>query len=674
MDYNKIITENINFELKNEDLCQLVIDKSFQNTERPIGVYSEVQSGKTSAIVSMAAKGLSLESVNTIVVVSMNLKASHSGNKESFDEAFNRKAPNLTVLDEKDLKRDLSIETLQNDKVIMVKKHISNLEKLKEFLMKYQHYFGERIIIFEDESDFQSVSYKTKKLQRIGNELLNIRRIFSECQYIQVTATPYSNLMQYTREFSPWLTIGLEKSELHKGLEEFFVEPNETMKAIRESRICKGEYLRWKGNPTINLLEEFPTFSEAIVSFAMASMILKKEKNSKYCMIINIHKDTAEHTKQKFITMQIIESIIRDYWSVEIQNIISLCYESFQKSSANTVMLSKENIVNDLREFIKNSLQVECLNVKNKGLIGEKDRLKFLSSATIIIGSNMLNRSIVFPNLLGFYYAKTVKTFVMDNHQQEFRFFGYREERQLQFMRIYATDYINQGWTNLAKKALEFKEDFYNKVYSDDEIGLPNRPRMEGRNLIPTSSTKINNPIVKTTEYRDVNPKNITVSRPTLAGSKKQLKGFLSEYSVKKILFNNLEREYYEIPLLEMKSYINKILLEMEFDNKYDSTRKILEIFDKARIAGTDSIKVIAKFDRDKSKYRGNGVTVNDSFNKAGTISSDEKFARFLSDGEEVVVSLIHQRGRVEKKWDGNEFIWPNLTVPSKVSSMTLIK
>ncbi len=453
---SKEYTNNIYANIKN-------IKKTLINNKN-ILCWGDVQSGKTDNIIANALSFLD-EDFSIVIIVGGHTSSLYEQTNQRIQEInLNQKLNNFYYLNKNSFNLDIDLKEELNKHKLLI--NIPKLEKdLKKLLnlINASNLADIKIAIFDDESDYGSINIGDPS--SIYEKLISILNRKDNSKFIQITATPYANLMSSKSiGLFPSAIVKFKSSKNYTG-NHFFNIPKNNIYDL-DKNIDKTE--------NINKLIEETLY---IYFFSAALFELQNQTNDKYEFLVNVHKEIKKHKDTKKIIEKTINNKIKNTIS-HIKNTESL-KECFKKEIS---FFEKRNI--DLNEYINEEFLSTIKNIINNNQVvlfnsdtnnNESKTYKSGSyKSTIVVGGALLSRGITFQYLLVNLMINVPKKTKIsaDTLLQRARWFGYRKTELNRYK--YMTVIVNENTRktlfeirNIDKKLVSF---FTNNILEEENF------------------------------------------------------------------------------------------------------------------------------------------------------------------------------------------------------------
>lgn len=473
--YNNLINKRKDTEeLKNcmEETVFKLLDSN-TSPKHPGILLGKIQSGKTRAFIGVIA--LAFDNgydISIILTKGTKALAKQTGLRLSNDYKEFIEDDKLKVFDILNLPNNLAKWELNQKLVIVVKKEINNMKKIINNLVNiYPNLSQKKILIVDDEADFASVSFRkideAIEVGKISSQIDELRRLTSDTDYLQVTATPYSLYLQPDNEEikdseffpkRPSFTVLVPIHSSYIGGDFYFFENEEISKYIYEEvPLNERDALKKMDGRKFKIDEVLDTnhiekLRKALMNFIVGANIRREqqlkdgEKQQKYAFVAHSEISKDSHNWQKNVVEKLVDEfckIANDNKS-KLDNIILDSYNDISRSA----LLIDSNIPSF--DFIKNKvyesliggeIMITVVNSEKEveELLDENGQLKLRTPMNIFIGGQILDRGITIQNLIGFYYGRNPKKFQQDTVLQHSRMYGARSFKDLSVTRFYTT-------------------------------------------------------------------------------------------------------------------------------------------------------------------------------------------------------------------------------------------
>ncbi len=621
----------------------------------------------------------------------------------------------------------LNQATVDNSKtVIICKKQKNNLNELihlftnKNKFLKYK-----KVLIVDDEADFASRNYK--KTGRGGNANLealrtteqidDFRCILDDCRYLQVTATPYSLLLQPEGQlnltngtlepFKPRFISVVPTHDKYIGAKQYF-EDSKNPDSMYSYLFCgvnpKGmqvlyksnrHYLSEKGHESPNLFG----LECAICNYLMSTAVRRiqervKDARADYhtSALFHIEISKDKHDWQCELISSIVEDMKSQFKKKNFSTWLTSCMavaDKYLKESINAG--KKEGLINveypatdtiykEIDEmFEKDNINITKVNSDNViiHLLDQKTgELRLDAAANIFVGGNVLDRGITIQHMLCFFYGRNPSTFQQDTVLQHARMFGARSLEDMAVTRFCTTSRIYRAFELMC----EMDNDLRKRIIENKKNGADIGTVFVGYNpqIRPCAPSK-----TAASDMNLVQASQRVLPIGFMTGYKTHIKTVVDEIDsliINSPHYNDKDNDgFFEIHKdtiiriikLIKKTYMYSAYYENEeFEN--DITHMLCTLEYSLSVA-KDKEKVFCWHltNRNLNRLRDNG----------GYIDSPEGGKQYISKArmkaaDSPVITLIKQNGKrcedargINRGWNDAEFYWPVLTTQSNMKS-----
>lgn len=610
--------------------------------------------------------------------------------------------------------------------VIICKKQKKNLEGLiKLYTDKNKYLKYKKTLIVDDEADFASRNYK--KTGRAGNKVLealktteqidDFRCILDFCRYLQVTATPYSLLLQPEGQlnlnngtlepFKPRFISVVPVHDKYIGAKQYFEESKNldsmysclyngvSPKGMQVLYRANRHYLTDKGRESPNLFE----LECAICNYLMSTAVRRIQEratdpNADYhsSAVFHIEISKGKHDWQCELIESIVESIKSQFVQKKLTRWLTDCMaiaEEFLKLSINagrkekliTVSIpSTQSIYEEIEKmFTQNNIKITKVNSDNviAHLLDESTgELRLDAAANIFVGGNVLDRGITIQHMLCFFYGRNPSTFQQDTVLQHARMFGARPLEDMAVTRFHTTSRIYRAFEMMC----EMDEDLRKRIIDSKKNNTDMGTIFVGYNpqIRPCAPSKI-----AASDMNTIRPNQRVLPIGFMSGYKTHISKIVDE--IDRLIttcphYNHKDWDgFFEMDKDTVVKIINLIhrtyLYSAYYENeefKNDITH-LLCVLDYSLSVANDKQKIICWHlkNRDMNRIRQNG----------GFQDSPEGGKQYLDKIRDKainqpVITFIKQKGDrnvdargVNRGWNDAEFYWPVLMTQKNIKS-----
>ena len=407
-------------------------------------IIGKVQSGKTSNFIALTALAFDND-YDLVIVLGGNkndlVDQNHSRIEKALGNLDNVKV--LSIRDDREFMNPQDLQRLiENEKKVIITsiKITLRINQLKESLSNY--FFKNRsVLIIDDEADQASFNNLVRKGEESATykSILNLKNNFHQGAFIEVTATPYANmLIDEIDQLSPDFGALVDPGDEYCGFAKFHSLDkdcqNNKVVEITDEELLLDEKL---GLPD--------SLEDALISYFLGIAVgnhrlEKKDKSdSNWSMLIH----PSQLNKDQTIVKNKIKIIIDNDWKSKAEQIKNggndCSLRPFKKKLAKKYDDLKEQ-KNSFPEYneIEQKVFDAILNTKIhliNSISGEPNENVFPNN--IFIGGEKAGRGITFTNLIITYLSRRAKNGGnADTVEQRARWFGYKKD-YLDLCRVY---------------------------------------------------------------------------------------------------------------------------------------------------------------------------------------------------------------------------------------------
>jgi Z1 domain len=677
------------------------------SASRPGMLLGKVQSGKTKTF--MGAIALAFDNDFDVCVVLTK------GTKALAKQTFERLLSEFSAFTQDDLIQVFDIMTMPphlipyelNQKLIfVVKKQADNLDRLSKAVFDiYPVLAKKKMLIIDDEADYASIGFKNKKdeglvINRIAEQIDDLRKNLADGSFLQVTATPYSLYLQpenmtlnaTQQAFKPVRPAFTELVPIHDGYiggDYYFYDSQEqgSIASFLHEPVTHAELETFKKEDRRafkieNCLtsSKIKTVRDAVVNFIVGACIrrLQNEKDgkpkSKFSFIIHTEAGRAAHSWQERVVIAIREALELATTDDKklLDQLIQAAYENLSRSI--TTAQHYLPVAKDVRKEVYDALspergQLMITKVNSEDdvmkLLDDQGQLKLRTPLNIFIGGQILDRGITVQNLIGFFYGRRPNKFQQDTVLQHSRMFGFRPLQDLTVTRFYTSPEIYDAMRRIQDSDSALRESIANGneeviFIQKDDAGrvIPCSPN---KILLSTTTTlrpfKRLLPVGFQTDYKtNVMPitKEIDEILDDLADQDLGNKSFLIDWSAAKQIIKKIEKTLilepgysWDVPaFIACMQYLSKSTTDPEHTGK---------------------IWCLVRKDRNANRFlKSSGGT--EFYDAPDTSHIEGKIAREVANDIPMLM-LFRQNGTESQDWKGAPFYWPVLYPPKNTKT-----
>lgn len=371
----------------------------------------------------------------------------------------------------------LSLNTLKDPVIFVIKKRVTVLQKLNQWLKQNNldsnlGYINNSLLLIDDEADNASINTNKEDCNptKTNEQIVNMLSLFKKASYVGFTATPYANIfinpdtkdeMEKENLFPKDYIYCLDAPSNYIGAKDIYNEEKEHYKMLQTIEDGEVYPLNHKITFTVEILSE--SLKQAINQFLLANAIrdLRGDTTTHRSMLVNISRFVIV---QKQFGDKINEHLDNIKKSVKLYSkldpkmalkdeYIEDIYNTFISSYA-YVEFSWEQILEKLNEAIE-QITVRVVNTRNKeGLNYQENEEKGLR--VIAIGGMGLSRGLTLEGLVVSYFHRNSKMY--DTLMQMGRWFGYRPNYD-DICKIWMNTENMEYYKKISEATLELKRD-----------------------------------------------------------------------------------------------------------------------------------------------------------------------------------------------------------------------
>ena len=469
-----------------EDTVKQLLVTNISNASDPGLLLGKIQCGKTRAFVGVM--GLAFDKGIDVCVV---LTKSDDGLVEQttarmeyeFRDYLSTVKMHQTVIGvhKTDKGMHFSPAQINNQKNIFVTyKNTTRLKYLIELFNKTE-FKNKRVLIIDDEADFVSRAFYQKNNDIDAGKIALLIDEFAQipdfCRYLQVTATPYSLVLQpdhtvqvnngSVEPFRPRFVTLVPIHENYVGGKHYFIKSQNSasmysyLKHIVKEECIERLLDKNKHAKVYKNAQSTPVYEDlrkALMSYFVASAIrqiqeetLKQQRyNSSFFM--HISTATKDHRFEKLVVDNILSAWTNEVTANKGQGLLAdfdIAYTDMLASNCAGNQLGEISIFMPshddvwkrfLKIFEDGAYIVQIVNSETKGdLLGKDGQLKLTSPLNIFIGGFKLDRGITIDHMLGFMYGRNPQTKQTDAVLQHHRMYGNRSKEDMAVTRLHTT-------------------------------------------------------------------------------------------------------------------------------------------------------------------------------------------------------------------------------------------
>lgn len=681
------------------------------HTNAPGLLLGKIQSGKTKSFIGIIALAFD-NGYDVVVVLTKNSEALTKQTTSRLTQEFQDFRKSIHVKDVLSTKGKIH-ESLADSKLILVsKKEHRNLEYVIQALTSPESHFRDKhVLIIDDEADNASVSFsggkkKEEELRKVAKKIDTLRRaIRTRPAFLQVTATPYSLLLQNkgsalrndssTRSLRPAFVELVPVHSDYFGGDHYFGKASENTQkpeSLMHFSVTEEEMKRLRSpisvslNKNISLPEgqnPFPALTKALVTFLVGGVMRRiqqiqdgvdEESVSNYAMLMHTEANKISHAWQADVVQNILGTL-RDNAAADHEGHLSLLIESAYNDLSQSIGLEglmvseKRKVIELAKHFLTRGL------IRSIVVNSDEDVASLLNTATgeldleidftVFIGGQYMDRGVTVPNLIAFFYGRSPKTFQQDTVLQHCRMFGFRQRPEVAVTRFYTTDKILSVLKEMHVNDTTLRERIEKFGVNDQMMRILQKGT--AANIRFCSFDKIRASRVRIVDAETkVWPRGFKLCKPDEL-NKITLKtdDILEQHGLK-----HESKDPVEVSVDLAIELVKIISRNFEtFAPRYSDTwvpkdvEHLLNVLSdtKAGRAPGDAgkVQIMVRYDRDRPNQL-NEVVIDSPDNPEKDTKPCRKHAKRTP-----VLLLTRQNGEVDKGWNGKPFWWPVLFPPN---------
>ena len=679
------------------------------NADCPGMLLGQIQSGKTGAFIRVIALAFDNQ-YDIAIVLTKGTKALAKQTYERLKHDFWEFIRNddVQTCDIMHLPDNLTRYERQKKLIIVVKKQTHNMTRIiKALVDTYPDLGQKRILIIDDEADNASVGYKVDpedgvvQMNKIAKQISELREKVAKCNFLQVTATPYSLYLQpeeiraespeiVFKPIRPAFTILLpvypeyiggdyyfEESDNDNSVAFFIYEevPREELETLRRQDRRSFRLEEALTSPRIRVLRS------AVMNFIVGACIRRVQqenngqKSRKYSFIVHTESSRASHAWQEDIVEQ-IKTLLAHCLTLNQSLLDSLLSQAF-----NDIKRSIEAMKLELPEFSKvkekayeiirdDHIMIARVNSERQieELLDESGQLRLRTPLNIFIGGQILDRGLTIDNLIGFYYGRRPNRYQQDTVLQHSRMYGRRPKDDLAVTRFYTARIIYDAMGRIHELDTALRRAFQQEAQNNGVIFLQTD---SSNQIIPCSPNKI---LISTTTTLRPSKRMLPVGFQT--GYKSYIKKTIDKIDT--LIDALIPKDNPEGPFLIDLNVAQEILKDIFSTYEIDESifigdglkamRASMEFLSKNTENHEHECKIwcLVRKKRSISRFRDEGRRLEnspDTQKREGVIAKETAI-------DIPMLMLFRQAGEEENEWRGYPFWWPVLMTPQQTPTV----
>ncbi len=672
------------------------LDHQETSVNKPGILLGKIQSGKTRAFLGVIALAFD-KGYDIAVILTKGTKSLTKQTIKRVREDFKTfiKSAEVEVFDIMSLPDNLTPYELNQKLILVVKKEDDNLRRLlKAFDTQYPVLKNKRLLIIDDEADTASLSFRRHQGQVdvgiISQQIDQVRDLVRDCDFLQVTATPYSLYLQPDEEVirngnsffkpkRPAFTVILPIHSGYIGGDYYFekcTDPSSPAYYFFEPvPLAERDSLKKEDKRRLNIdniLDEknAAVLVRAVMNFIVGGTIRRMQQAGvnqpleKYSFLFHTESKRESHNWQQQVASRINQCLIDAVKKDDpiFERLLQQTYDDLKSSIdiAGTNMPDYSNIQQEVKKaLVAGYLMIAKVNSDNEieALLDEDGQLRLRTPMNMFIGGQILDRGITIMNLIGFYYGRNPKKFQQDTVLQHSRMYGSRPVEDLPVTRFYSPPHIYQIMRSIHEFDSALREAFLSGAH---EKGIYFIQRDRADRLVPCSPNKLL--FSKLTTIRP-GRRVLPVDFQTI--SKTAGKGILNDLDTRINILSKGMGDGVQIETHEAVKLLELCYQLLEFDDPEDSQAKaqiaVLEHFSQ-QADSTDArgkVWLITATDRTIKRYRDEG-----RFSDSPDTKQQTDNALRLATNIPALI-LLRENGKESDGWRDLPFWWPVVVTPT---------
>ena len=687
-----------------EDTVQKLL-KNDTDINKPGMLLGKIQSGKTRAFVGIIALAFDND-YDMAIVLTKGTKVLAQQTYERLEADFSDFIGDdkVQIFDILSVPENLPKWILKQKIIMVVKKEVNNLKRIIKALKEtYPDLSKRKLLIIDDEADYASIGFRAYKqegmieINKIAQQIDELRKNVSQADFLQVTATPYSLYLQpeelkipttdaVFKPIRPAFTVLLPIYDGYVGGDFYFEESeneNSTASYIyQEIQMDELDTLRKEDRRSFKVEEaltsrKIRTLRRGILNFIVGACIRRMQqrragtKEKKYSFVVHTEHGRGSHAWQEYIVTKLKEVLVdAAYKNAELLS--ELVKEPYDNLSASIRIINADiPSYEDVIEEVKNALKDDFIIINKvnsdrevEQLLDKKGQLKLVTPLNIFIGGQILDRGITIENLIGFYYGRRPQKFQQDTVLQHSRMFGDRTKEDLAVTRFYTANIIHGVMTRINEFDSGLREEFEKGGQDAGVVFIYKDPKDR---IVPCSPNKIRLSTTTTLKpYKRMLPygfqtgyktkvniilENLDAIINSVQPKDDKDKPFLIDLSVANLIIDNIAKMLEFAPGFEWDVKAFKASIEFLSNNSNNP-------------ATMGKVWCIVRTDRNVSRFKKDGTF----FDSPDTSQTEGVLAEQTAIDVPMLM-LFRENGKKDQEWMGSPFWWPVLRAPKNTKT-----
>lgn len=676
------------------------------NVNKPGTLLGKIQSGKTRAFIGITALAFD-NGYDMAIILTKGTIALAQQTYERLEDDFSKfiEDDQVQIYDILHIPENLPKWILKQKLIMVVKKETNNLKRIIRALKEtYPDLSKRKLLIVDDEADYASIGFRTNKqegiveINRIAQQIDELRKNVLQADFLQVTATPYSLYLQpdplkipeagaLFKPIRPAFTVLLPNYPGYVG-GEFYFEESEDENSIashiyEEIRMEELDTLRKQDRRSFKIEEALKsnkiiTLRRGILNFIVGACIRRIQqrkagtKEKKYSFVVHTEHGTRAHSWQDSIVNTLKDLLVDSAYNNQelLSELVSWAYENLTASmkKISTDIPQYQDVIEEVTTALKEDFII-INKVNSEGevreLLDSRGQLKLVTPLNIFIGGQILDRGITIENLIGFYYGRRPQKFQQDTVLQHSRMFGNRPQEDLAVTRFYTANLIHE----VMKRINEFDSGLREEFEKDrQEASVTFIYKDPGDKIIACSPNKIRLSTITTlrpykrmlpygfqTGYKTkikMNLENIDSIISSVQPKEDSDKPFLIELSIANLIIDNIYKMLKFESGFEWDVRPFKACLEFLSNNSNSPATK-------------GKVWCIVRTNRNASRFKKD----NTFFDSPDTAQTEGVLAKQTATDVPMLL-LFRQNGKKAQGWMDSPFWWPVMIAPKRTRTV----
>jgi len=677
------------------------------DVRKPGMLLGKIQSGKTRIFIGIIALAFD-KGYDIAIILTKGTKVLTEQTYQRLDKVFEKfiEGDKIGLYNIMNTPEELTPYSRGKKLIFVAKKQKDNLNRIVDLFEKYNDFRKKRLLIIDDEADYASIGFKRDPKQPdevsvavIASKIDQIRKYGTVCNFLQVTATPYSLYLQpdtfelNEEEYSPVRPAFTELVPIHENYigGDFYFEKSEDPNSPAfflhvDVSDVELQALGHRDQRYINNIDTTPKlkiFRQAILDFIVGGAIRRMQEqpqNYKCSFIIHTETSKDKHDWQIELTSAYLNKL-QHYARVddtELNTLVNASIVRFRNSirlaeaDVPSLISDEKSVQNEVRKaLLEGYVGINKINSDQQifALLDKKGQLRLENPFNIFIGGQILDRGITVENLICFFYGRNPKRFQLDTVLQHSRMYGYRSIKDQCVTRFYTSASIYNAMKKIHYIDSSLREAFLKGQHEDGVVFLlvdeTGQVKHCAPNKILISSTETIRP------YRRLLPRGMQTKSPLFVRT--------ANKDIEKILNNYIPTIENSEPFLLIAKDAMKILDIIATTYEYSKTyknenyewdvltakaviKKLTKGLDNNELEG--KLYCFVRINRNSSRKKS-----NDTYYDAPDDGKTDRPLAMQVAKQIPCLMLLRQKGLEEQGWRNTEFWWPVLVCPENTKT-----